>query len=65
MIGHEAISVAQPIIALVNVLKDVEEILAAPIVFEDGFLFVAARGNVIYGAGVFYAKRTSHGANVS
>ena len=65
VVGHEAVGVAQPVITLVDVLKGVEEILAVLIVFEDGLLFVAARGNMIYGAGVFYAKRTGHCANVT
>jgi hypothetical protein len=60
VIGHEAVGVAQPIIAFVDVLKGVEEILAVLVVFEDGLLFVAARGYMIYGAGVFYAKGAGH-----
>jgi len=55
MVGHEAVGVAQPVITLVDDLKDVEEILAVLVVFEDGLLFVAARGYMIYSAGVFYA----------
>ena len=65
VVGHEAVRMAQPVITLVDVLKGVEEILAVPVVFEDGLLFIAARGNMIYGTGVFYAKRAGHGANVA
>jgi hypothetical protein len=60
VVCHEAVGVAQPVITLVDVLKSVEEVLAVLVVFEDGLLFIAARGNMIHGAGVFYAKRTSH-----
>src|SRR5574337_1098121 len=65
VVGHEAVGVAQPVITLVDVLKGVEEVLAVLIVFEDGLLFVAARGNMIDGARVFYAKGTGHGAKVA
>jgi len=65
VVGHEAVGVAQPVITLVDVLKGVEEILAVLVVFEDGLLFVAARGDMIHGAGVFYAKGSGHGAKVA
>ncbi len=65
VVGYEAVGVAQPVITLVDVLKGVEEVLAVLVVFEDSLLFVAARGNVVDGAGVFYAKGTGHGANVA
>ena len=65
VVGHEAVGVAQPVITLVNMLKGVEKILAVLVVFEDSLLFVAARGNMIHGTRVFYAKRTGHRANVS
>jgi hypothetical protein len=41
VVGHETVGVAQPVIALVYMLKGVEEILAVLVVFEDGLLFVA------------------------
>ncbi len=65
VIGHKTVGVAQPVITFVDVLKGVEEILAVLVIFEDGLLFVAARGNMIYGTRVFYAKRAGHCANVS
>jgi hypothetical protein len=65
VVGHEAVGVAQPIITLVDVLKDVEEVLAVLVIFEDSFLFVATRGHMIHGTRVFYAKRTGHGASVA
>ena len=65
VVGHEAVGVAQPVITLVDVLKGVEEVLAVLVVFEDGLLFVAAGGNMIYGTWVFYAKWAGHGANVA
>jgi len=46
-------------------LKGIEEIFSVLVIFEDGLLFVAARGNMIYGTRVFYAKRTGHGENIA
>jgi hypothetical protein len=65
VVGHEAVGVAQPIITLVDVLKGVEEVLSVLVVFEDSLLFVAAGGDMIYGARVFYAKGAGHGAKVA
>lgn len=65
VVAHEAVSVAQPVVTLVDVLKGVEEILAVLVVFEDGFLFIAARGNMVYGTRVLYAKWTGHGEKVA
>jgi len=42
MIGHEAVGVADPIVSLIDVLKGVQKILSVMVIFEDGFLFVAA-----------------------
>jgi hypothetical protein len=42
MIGHEAVSVTNPIVSFVNVLEGVQKALAVMIILEDGFLFVAA-----------------------
>ena len=49
------------VISLVDVLESVQEVLAVGIVFENGLFFIAARGHMIYCAGVFYAEGTSHG----
>jgi hypothetical protein len=60
MVVHKAVGVTQPVITLVDMLKGVEEILAVLIVFKDSLLFVAARGDVVNGSGVFYAKGAGH-----
>jgi hypothetical protein len=65
VVAHEAVSVAQPVVTLVDVLKGVKEVLAVLVVFEDRLLFVAARSNMVYGTRVFYAKGTGHGVNIS
>ena len=53
MIIHEAISMAKPVVPLVDAGKDFEKCFPILIVFKYGFLVVAAVGNVIYRAGVF------------
>ena len=65
MVVHEAVGMAQPVIAFLDVLKRPEEHFAVLIVLEDGLLLVAARGDVIDGAGIFDAKRTGHGAKIA
>jgi hypothetical protein len=65
VVGHEAIGVAQPIVALVYMLKGVEEVLAVLVVFEDGLLLVTTGGYMVDCTGVFYAKRTGHGVNIA
>lgn len=60
MVSHQTVGMAKPVITLVNLLKGIEEILAVQVIFEDSFLFVAARGNMIHGTRVFYSKRTGH-----
>lgn len=42
VIGHEAVGVAYPIVSFVDVLESVQKVLAVMVIFEDGFLFVAA-----------------------
>ena len=42
MIGHEAVSVTDPVVSFVDVLEGVQKVLAVGVILEDGFLFVAA-----------------------
>jgi len=60
MIGHETVGVTYPIIAFIDVLEGVQEVLAIRVILEDGLLLVAAGGHMINCAGVFDAKRTGH-----
>ena len=65
MVGHEAVGVADPVISLVDVLEGVQEVDAVLVVFENGLLFIAARGDVIDSTGVFYAEGTGHEGNLA
>jgi hypothetical protein len=60
MVAHETVGMADPVIALVHLLKDVEKGVSVPIVLEYGLPFVPAGGDVIDRAWIFYAQRTGH-----
>jgi hypothetical protein len=53
--------VANPIVAFINVLKGIQEVITIMIVLEDRLLLVAAGRNVINSAWIFYTKGTGHG----
>jgi len=57
--------VADPVIALIDMSKYVQEVLAIRIVLENGLLFVSPRGHMIDRTGVFNAKRASHEINMA
>jgi len=38
MVGHEAVGVADPVVALIDVLEGVQEVQAVGVVLEDGLL---------------------------
>jgi hypothetical protein len=61
VIGHETVSVANPIVALTNVLNGIQEFLTILIVLEDRPFPVAAGSNMVNGAGIFYAEGSGHG----
>jgi hypothetical protein len=65
MVGHEAVGVAEPIIAFVNMLEGVQEVQAVSVILEDWLLLIAAGRHVIDCAGVFDAKRTGHEARIA
>jgi ATP-dependent protease HslVU (ClpYQ) peptidase subunit len=60
MVGHEAVGVADPIVAFIGVLEGIEEVQAVLLVLENGFLLVPARRDVVDSTGVFYAEGTGH-----
>ena len=59
------VSVAQPIIAFVDMLDCAQEVFAVLVVFKDKFLFITARRDVIHRTGVFYAKWSCHKARIA
>jgi hypothetical protein len=64
MIVHQAVAMADPVIAAVDLIKNIEEGLPVLVVLKDGFLFIAPGGNVVNGARVFDAQRASHNRTV-
>ena len=65
VVGHEAVGVTDPIVAFIDMLEGIEKFLAVLIVFKNRFLLVTAGGHMIDRAGVFNAKRTSHGGTIA
>jgi hypothetical protein len=65
MIVHEAVCVAYPVVAFVDVDKDVEKGLSILVVLKDAFFIVAATCDVIHGSGEFYAKWAGHEGSLS
>ena len=65
VVVHHAVGVANPIVSLINVLECVQEVDAVLVVFENGLLFIAARGDVIDSTGVFYAEGAGHAATIA
>ncbi len=65
MIGHEAIGMADPVIALIDMLDRIEKVLPVSIVLKDRFLLVASRGHMIHCTGIFDAERAGHEASIA
>jgi hypothetical protein len=65
VVGHEAISVANPIVTLINVLKGVKKVFAVSVIFENRLLLVSTGSDMINCAGVFYTERAGHGTKIA
>jgi hypothetical protein len=65
MIVHEAVGVAEPVVAFIDQGKDFEKGLSILVVFKYVFFIVAPIGDVIHRSGVFYAKWTGHEGSLS
>jgi hypothetical protein len=65
VVVHEAESVAKPVVAFIDVGENPKKGLSVLVVFKNGFLFVPAGSDMIYGAGIFYAKGAGHEENLA
>ena len=65
VVVHQAVSMTEPVIPLIDVLERVQEVDPVLVVFENGLLFIAARGDVIDSTGVFYAEGAGHEGNLA
>jgi hypothetical protein len=61
----ERVSIAKPAVTFIDVSENSKKIFSVLVVFKDGFLFVPAGSDVIYGAGIFYAEGTGHALRLS
>ena len=55
VVVHQAVGVADPVVALVDVPDGVQEIDPVLIAFEDSLFFITSRGNVVDSAGALYS----------
>jgi hypothetical protein len=60
VIAHEAVSVTDPVVALIDPFKSIKKVFTVLIVLEDGFSLVTAARDVINSAWVFYAEGAYH-----
>jgi hypothetical protein len=65
MIGHEAISVADPVIPFIDVQKGVEKRFPVVVSLENRLLLVASGGHMVDSAGVFDAEGAGHKARTA
>jgi hypothetical protein len=54
MVVHEAVGVADPVIAFDNVLKRVQKVEPVLIALEDGLSLIATGSDVVDCTGIFY-----------
>ena len=55
MVVHQAVSVADPIVALVDMLESVEKVYAVLVGLEDRLFFISPGGDMVDSAGVLNA----------
>jgi len=65
VVVHHAVGMTEPVIPFIDMLERVQEVDAVLVVFENGLLFIAARGDVIDSTGVFYAEGAGHEGNLA
>jgi len=60
MVVHQAVGVADPIAAFIDMLEGVQEVDPVLVAFEDGLSLITAGGDVVNCAGIFYTEWTGH-----
>jgi hypothetical protein len=53
MVIHEAISMAEPIVAPIDLVQSSEEVLPISVVFVNRLLFISPRSDMIHSPGIF------------
>jgi len=65
MIGHETVSMADPVISLDDVLKCIEKCFPVMVIFKNRLLFVTTGSHMVDSSRVFYAKRARHMSTIA
>jgi hypothetical protein len=65
VVVHEAIGVADPMIAIIHPGEYPQECFTVPVIAVNVLLLVSPGGQVIDGAWIFYPQGTCHGARIS
>jgi hypothetical protein len=60
MVFHQTVGMAYPVVTTIYSTENAEEGLPVLAIPENGLFFIPPGGNVVKGARVFDAKRTSH-----
>lgn len=60
VIGHQAIGMAYPIVALIDMLESVQKVLTISVVLKNRLLLISSRRYMIYCTGVLNAERSGH-----
>jgi hypothetical protein len=55
MVIHEAIGMADPIVALIDSVQSSEEVVSISVVFVNRLLFISPGGDMIHSPGIFDA----------
>src|SRR2546425_8503175 len=64
MVAHQTVGMAPPVIAYHSLFQDGEKRLPILLVEVDSLAGIAAGGDVVEGAGIGEAQRTSHGRRI-
>ena len=65
MVGHETVSMADPVISFDDMLESIEKSFPVMVILKNGLLLITARGYMIDRTGIFYAKRARHAATIA
>ena len=65
MVGHEAVGVADPVVAFIDVLEGVQELEPILVGLENGLPLIAPGGDMIDGTGVFDSEGPGHERRIS
>ena len=65
MVIHEAIGMAEPMVALVDLVENGEKVLPILILPVNKLFSISPRGDMIHSTGIFDTQRASHSRTLS